>query len=382
MLFSTLKLNFLSSCAGVSRQIRRGFSSPPENNEYIRKLRLTKRILATVLFGGTFATVIYFKHKRTNELKLLLEDAQRLPSDVNFSNLAQDTFRYKGYILAKDTLKAVKELATFEARSDDIYVVSFPKSGTTWVQEIVYLVVNNLNFEKAQASVLENRFPYLEYQFPGWKSLTSLNCPTARCIKSHLPYSLLPQSIKDRNCKIIYVTRNPKDVLISSYFFNRMMKFLDYKGSLKEYFEKFLNDEVFYGPFWKHVLEFWKLEDSNTLFLKYEDLQRNIAHEIKKIGAFLGKDLTDQEVSLIAEHCSFSSMSKNPATNYSHWTDFGLRNKDEAQFMRKGITGDWKNYFQGDMNDRVEEWVQSHFENSGLVFEYDISSSQEKDTTV
>ena len=53
----------------------------------------------------------------------------------------------------------VKDMKVYE---DDVWVVSFPKAGTTWTQEMVWLVNNNMNFDKALNENLLDRFPFLE----------------------------------------------------------------------------------------------------------------------------------------------------------------------------------------------------------------------------
>lgn len=55
--------------------------------------------------------------------------------------------------------KRVKEMEVYD---DDVWVVTFPKCGTTWTQEMVWLVNNNLNYETALKVNLNDRFPFLE----------------------------------------------------------------------------------------------------------------------------------------------------------------------------------------------------------------------------
>lgn len=80
-------------------------------------------------------------------------------------------------------------------------------------------------------------------------------------------------------------------------------------------------------------------------------------------------DLTHQ-VRLIAAHTRFDAMSRNPSVNYSHWDDLGLRNKNEARFMRNGRVGDWRRHFDIDTNRRFDEFVRQHLDNSELKFDY------------
>lgn len=50
----------------------------------------------------------------------------------------------------------------FQARQSDVWITTFPRSGTTWTQELVWLLSNKLNYEAALASPLMQRFPFFE----------------------------------------------------------------------------------------------------------------------------------------------------------------------------------------------------------------------------
>lgn len=54
------------------------------------------------------------------------------------------------------------QIYNFEARPDDVWLCGHPRSGTTWVQEMVWLICNNLDCEKASSIPVDERFPYLE----------------------------------------------------------------------------------------------------------------------------------------------------------------------------------------------------------------------------
>lgn len=96
-----------------------------------------------------------------------------------------------------------------------------------------------MDFEKARSSVLEDRFPFLEYPYPGAKSVDKMNSP--RMIKTHLPYFLLPK--RSESAKIIYVLRNPKDTVVSLYYFTRMLSFLGFVGSFEEFLDRFMTNK-------------------------------------------------------------------------------------------------------------------------------------------
>ena len=49
-----------------------------------------------------------------------------------------------------------------EVRDDDIWISSLPKCGTTWTQEMVWNIWNNLNLDFAKKVSLDKRIPFLE----------------------------------------------------------------------------------------------------------------------------------------------------------------------------------------------------------------------------
>lgn len=55
-----------------------------------------------------------------------------------------------------------EKIYNFEARPDDVYICTFPRSGISWTQEMVWLLCNNLDYETALKKSQHERFPYLE----------------------------------------------------------------------------------------------------------------------------------------------------------------------------------------------------------------------------
>lgn len=261
------------------------------------------------------------------------------------------------------------------ARPTDVLVASYPKTGTTWTQEICYLILNNIDLEKANSKTLEERIPFIEIPPMGIKGFEKL--PDPRVIKTHLPYEDIPQSFLQNKTKIVYIARNPKDTAVSYYHFMKMLGYFAYSGTLEDFVDLFVNDtgsdHVMYHTYVKHALEYWKRRNEGTvLFLTYEGMQKDFIGGIRKVAQFLGKTLTDEQVDQIAAHCSFESMSKNPMTNYSQGGACVRVEGSETCFMRKGKVGDWKNRFTPEMSRKMEEYVAKHLQGTGLEFEYEI----------
>lgn len=66
------------------------------------------------------------------------------------------------WILPKRYTEYAELIYNFEARPDDVFICTFPRSGTTWTQEMIWLICNNLNYETATEKELFSRFPFLE----------------------------------------------------------------------------------------------------------------------------------------------------------------------------------------------------------------------------
>ena len=84
------------------------------------------------------------------------------------------------------------------------------------------------------------------------------------------------------------------------------------------------------------------------------------------IANFLNKPLSDDLISRIAEQCTFSGMKKN-AASYSIPTKDG-----ESSMLRKGVVGDWKNYFTPELNEKFENEVLAKLKGSGLEFDFEL----------
>ncbi|XP_045188917.2 amine sulfotransferase-like [Mercenaria mercenaria] len=267
---------------------------------------------------------------------------------------------------------------------DDIWVLSFPRSGTTVTQEIVYLLVNKLDFKTAKSRPLDERFPFLDACLPGMPYFRGLKGveeqSTPRLIKSHLHYHVLPQSLYSSKCKKIYVMRNPKDVYVSCYMLTQFLDQLRPEVTLETFLDQWLDGKAYNTPWWLHVRAFWehRHEINNILFLKYEDIVKDMRKTIYQIAEHLGVAVTPEEVDKIAEHCSFREMKASKSTNAGWMLDHWQVDKRFVGHVRKGKVGDWRNHFNSDMSEKIDKMVQEKVGDLDLKFDYgadDLSTS-------
>ncbi|XP_040212095.1 sulfotransferase family cytosolic 1B member 1-like [Rana temporaria] len=261
----------------------------------------------------------------------------------------------------------------FQARDDDIVIATYPKSGTTWMSEIVDLVLNDGDIEKSRRGAIFQKVPMLEFRVPGEVPPGSEileSVPSPRVIKTHLPVPLFPKSLWDKNVKIIYVARNPKDVAVSFYHFDKMNQLHPDPGTWEEYVERFIQGNVGFGSWGAHVRDWWNLrQQKNMLYVFYEDMLEDPIGEIQKVVKFLGKDFSEEDVDRICQHTSFKAMKENPLTNYTSLSST-IMDQSISPFMRKGICGDWKNHFTVAQSERLDEYYQREMSGADLTFRF------------
>ncbi|XP_057618545.1 sulfotransferase 2A1-like isoform X1 [Chionomys nivalis] len=225
-------------------------------------------------------------------------------------------------------------------RDEDTVILTYPKSGTNWMIEIVCLIQTKGNPKWIQSVPIWERSPWIESQH-GYE--LSINREGPRLISSHLPIHLFPKSFFSSKAKVIFVIRNPRDVLVSGYFFLHKTNFVKNPQSFGAYFEWFLKGNVIYGSWFEHTRDWLSMrERKNFLLVSYEEMKKDTRKTIEKICDFLGKKLETEELDQVLKHSSFQAMKENNMSNFSLLQD---EVTNGLKLMRKGTTGDWKNYF-------------------------------------
>ncbi|KAG6653040.1 cytosolic sulfotransferase 6-like [Carya illinoinensis] len=263
----------------------------------------------------------------------------------------------------------------FQAHETDILMMTPPKVGTTWLKAILFAIVNRKNHLDLQKHpLLTNNphilVPYLELHLYNKKEVPDLTpFPSPRLFSTHLPYALLPTSVKNSTCKIVYLYRNPKDTFVS------LWHFLEKNGmttdSFEETFDKFCQGVSSFGPYWDHILSYWKESLENpqrVLCLRYEELKEQPTIHLKRIAEFLGcsfslEEETNGMINDISKLCSFDYLSKLEV-NKSGTT----HNMKIESLFRRGEVGDWVNYLTPQMSKKLDDIFKEKFHGTGLTF--------------
>jgi len=92
---------------------------------------------------------------------------------------------------------------------------------------------------------------------------------------------------------------------------------------------------------------------------------QDLRGSIEKIAAFLGKPLTDEQLSRLTEYLVFDNFVNNTTATMDTMKELW---KEGSRFLRKGKTGDWKNHFDAELNERIDRWIESNLAGSDLHF--------------
>jgi hypothetical protein len=255
---------------------------------------------------------------------------------------------------------------TIQTRRGDICYTSYPKSGSTWLAYILVLIVGN--GETPSDPTLRSGLHWVESSWTYPRSRIELDAlSSTRIFKSHMPYTMaLGGNPVENPCKYIYIARNPKDVAVSYYFFERGKSWAGhYSGPWEHWLKMFMEGTVQRGDWFEHVLSWWHHRTAeNILFLKYEDLRRNLGGEIRKIARYLGYALDDETVSRIREKTLFQNMKQDDFSDMHEILEF-------HGFFRKGEIGSWKEQFTIAQNEQFDRLYRKRMRSSGLSFEWE-----------
>lgn len=211
-------------------------------------------------------------------------------------------------------------------RDSDVFLVSYPKSGNTWLR----FAVGNLIFDDGvDFGNLEGRIP--DIYVASRRQLAGL--PDPRVIKSHEPFD-------PRYRRTVYIVRDPRDVAVSYAHFRRKMGWLDASTSLDDFTEGFVEGTLDdYGSWGDHVGRWLEARsgDGDFLLLRYEDLLDDIETSLGRVAAMLEVSATPEALRDAADASSFRRMS-----GMEHQWDTVSRGGPSAPFMRSGQSGGWR----------------------------------------
>jgi len=232
-----------------------------------------------------------------------------------FSSFTFDkaSFTHRGIAGPKGTCSpdSFAKADQYQARPEDVFVVTQMKCGTTWMQHLVYQVLWRGEGDLVETGrTLYGVSPWLESlkSVPLEQSHTVGNERPSRIIKTHMPVSHCPWS---NEAKYIYVARHPVSCFASCVDFiaSNLGAMRPPLEAVEQWFTD--PDQMWWGTWPDHVAGWWRQarEHDNVLFVYFEDMKEDLGDVADSVAAFLGlAPLSERERELVTAKCSFGYM--------------------------------------------------------------------------
>lgn len=233
-----------------------------------------------------------------------------------------------GYILGTD-----KAERNFKVYADDTFVVSYPRSGNTWTR----FLIANLVYPDKNVS-----FTNIEQLIPDTSSQSNRALkatPRPRIIKTH-------EYFDHRYKKVIYIVRDPRDVALSYYDFQRKYRQIDDQYPLDRYVDDFVTGKLIsigWGTWSENVASwiFTRGMRKEFLMLRYEDMMQDTTRELARIAAFLGIEPDPTRLQEAIRKSSAERMRELEKLESAKWVATKNRRND-IPFVRGAKSGGWR----------------------------------------
>ena len=203
----------------------------------------------------------------------------------------------------------------FVPRASDVIIASYPKCGTTWLQQMVHSLRTggDLDFDDISRVV-----PWIETAIDLGLDLDAAQRGEPRAFKSHLSYDAVPPG-----ARYIISVRDPRDALVSAYHFLEGWYFepgsidIDALGRMQ-----FVEGRSYYT----HLVSWWPhRHDENVLLLAYEHMKDDHEGVVRRVAEFIGVGDDEERIAVACRESSFASM----AAHKDKYDDRMMRERSE-----------------------------------------------------
>ena len=132
------------------------------------------------------------------------------------------------------------------------------------------------------------------------------SAPSPRVFNSHLPLDLLPASLLTG--RVVFVGRGVRDAAVSYYHHNRLLKAHNYTGDFPTFASLYRRALLPFGSYWTQLAKFWPLRSHPRVRITwYEQLVADRKGETERIAAFIGKEISKEEVEKVSNFLQVDS---------------------------------------------------------------------------
>ena len=251
--------------------------------------------------------------------------------------------------------KLFYELGKIRRFNDDVFLVSYPKSGNTWLR---FLISNYLTDNQGDLSDIQEIVPDIHRPI-NLNSINQLQRP--RFIKSHKPFSQqFGVDLSANYPKVIYLVRDARDVAVSEYFYCQKLGKISLDTTFKDFVRQNFGN-IFSFDIWSNHVNFW-LDNAPSKFLliKYEEMHDNTLEKLIDVLEFAGIHVDKNKAIVAVEASKFEKMkaATQKAQNLS---------EDLKPIARTGKVGDWQNFFDDELMSEFIEIYGSTLKRLGYI---------------
>jgi len=227
-----------------------------------------------------------------------------------------------------------------------VIVCSYPKSGTTWLQNIVATLFSE-DSKQGPLSHISDYTPFYEADST-WEKIDSGEHPVCRnhealgvrMFNTHLYPSMVPE-----DAKVIYVMRRGKDV-VHSFYQHLSHQIIDgkvdFEGSFEEFVQGWVEGSMPFGK-WTDHLKVWREEERpGVLYLVYEEMKADLGHAVHQVAEFLELTLSYDDVEALVPRFTIDAMK----ADRKMFEPVSVQWEEGFQFVRKGEVGDSAQAFE------------------------------------
>ena len=260
--------------------------------------------------------------------------------------------------------------SSFESRIDDVYVASFPRSGTTWTMYCIYQMLMDQRTKESGFDHIYQVIPWWELH--GTKGLGPYleKLPSPRIFKTHLNKYLPTEG------RFVNVYRDPRDVAISLYYHNMSIGNSTHFESVfsspnlvlgKVPIEKWLNRIGWIVKAWCEFMHqsIKEMENKDGIFISYEDMRADPRATTQTIADFLGCEKSGEEIDEILDRTSFEAM-KLEEDKFSCYGNVKLTSTQSGAFVRNGSAKGWQNILSEEQKALALENMEKYFKKYNL----------------
>ena len=237
------------------------------------------------------------------------------------NNLARDLLRRRNR--GMHSARSIAVGRSFKTQPRDVFVVTYPKCGTTWVTQIVHQLRTGGDMSFGEITQVA---PWDILAHDCGQSLDAAhpNCDF-RLFKSHEAAHRIAAP-----AKYIYVARDPRDALVSFYYFLPSYFMLPKNElSMEDFCEFIFAGRSHSGYIWEHLLGWWRRRhDADVLWLFFEDLKDDLPRQVRRVAAFVF-DATARE----GGSADFAGAKNRPPADLRRRIDIAIE-RSSFEFMR------------------------------------------------